>query len=370
MATTATFSASHSISAIVFASCILRGAFEQTRASGLEQPSVCECELLVFTDSSIHTCFEFPSHAVHIAEILLDWDADFRPLAKAYKSAPELQHTPKRPPPHGYKTSQFPLRATTTPDTTVENMIEIFREVYEDQLQMDAPKDLNWAIPTYNDQASNSLIRGMKARRKGDNTPFTRADCFQIGPGMWHLGLNYLWHLLAIHRGHVDDLGSLESFFTANNKVRHGSEHPDYHALKASTSQVLFGIILHAWELECPFSSLSEFAASKPSASMLLDIAYTILDKHVSTPSPDDCRLDPCDPETEDGVRRNVKLLCRDLLRFHTFHRAVKSGDAGRIFELLGDFTIWFCGAGAKNYTTELLHFIRNLKKVWPPEFA
>lgn len=52
---------------------------------------------------------------MHIAEILLDWDENFRPLAKVYKLAPEQQHTPKRPPPHNYKTSQFPLRATRRP---------------------------------------------------------------------------------------------------------------------------------------------------------------------------------------------------------------------------------------------------------------
>lgn len=308
--------------------------------------------------------------AIHIVEILYEWAPAFRPLSSDYTSSPILQHPAIRPPPKGYTTEQKPLRATTTSDKTIEDMIEIWREIYEDQLAVDAPKEIHTAIPTYNDQASNALIRSAKVRRKHDNSDFTSFRCQQLGPGMFHFDLNTVWNLLCVHRGHVDDVGSIESFITHNGKVRHGSEHPDYHALKATETQVLFGIMLHAWEKECGSSSLASFAASKPTPNALLKIAYTILDKYASTPGSDDYRTDINDPESEDVIRRNTQLLCRDLLLYWTMHKAIKSGDGGRTFQMFGEFAIWFAGAGARNYCAECLHFIFNQVMIWPPDFA
>lgn len=67
---------------------------------------------------------------------------------------------------------------------------------------------------------------------------------------------------------------------------------------------------------------------------------------------------------------RNIILLNRDLLIFYELDLAISSGDFGHIEIFLGTLTMMFAGAGCKNYTTEFLHFIQNLNKVWTPEFA
>jgi hypothetical protein len=74
--------------------------------------------------------------------------------------------------------------------------------------------------------------------------------------------------------------------------------------------------------------------------------------------------------ETEDMALGNAVLLNHDLLLFYELSLSISSGDFGRVELMLGILTMTFAGAGCKNYTTELLPFIQNLKKVWTPKFA
>jgi hypothetical protein len=69
-------------------------------------------------------------------------------------------------------------------------------------------------------------------------------------------------------------------------------------------------------------------------------------------------------------VQQNTILLNRDFLMFFELSSAISSGDFGRVEILMGTLTMMFAGAGCKNYMTELLHFMQNLKHVWTAKFA
>lgn len=226
--------------------------------------------------TSIHA-----SQALHLVKILLQFSPAFASSAPEYRSSTFLQHLPVRPPPAGWKTEQFPLQTTTTAENTTDKNMEVWREAYVEQMKMNVIEDLGkYAIPSINDQATNSNIRGAQARRRDDISPFTRFDTVQLAPGMFHVLLNSSWYILNLHRGSAEDHGSLESFFKLLDKTRHGSEHPDYHALKATETQVLFGLTLHAWKVECGFPTLEAFAASNPAPQTLIEIAHKIRQNH------------------------------------------------------------------------------------------
>ncbi|KAI0039254.1 hypothetical protein FA95DRAFT_1504441 [Auriscalpium vulgare] len=268
--------------------------------------------------------------ALHITETLLQFCSMSPPARTAYQVSPLLKHQEVRPPPKGHKTQQFPMETVTIAENSTTGNARIIDDIYLRQAKMDDAGDL-----------SN----------------------LQLGPGMFHALLNSSWVILDVHRGDAADPGSLESFITLLNKKRHGSEHPDYHAIKTTLLQVLDGLLLHAWELECGFPSLDDFMASNPTPQTLHDIGHRILQKYARAPR-------PSDPDDIDGVLHNTRLLIRDLLLFRTLHEGVKSGDFGRPEELFGIFTLFFCGAGARNYCAEFLHFLQNLHMVWTPDFA
>ncbi|KAF8159104.1 hypothetical protein K438DRAFT_1986032 [Mycena galopus ATCC 62051] len=280
------------------------------------------------------------------------------------KSAPELQHPQYRPPPPDHQTDEFVLRTTKLDEGSGEGTIQVNDNIYVDQLKF-AINDLdNTAVPSINDQKTNALIRAARLLRLGDLSALLRLDHYQLAPGLFHVELNLSWLLLKIHRGNGADLGSLQYFIGLLAKVRLGSAQPDFETLVSLFKQVLAGAMLHFWEVESGMS-LKELAKSKPSASTLLDIALRIFTKYASG------ILEPdSDTPDSDNTFHNFHLLMRDLLLFHFLQTSISSGDFGRVELLLGTLTMMFSGGGCSNYQTELLHFLQNLKKVWPEPFA
>jgi hypothetical protein len=332
------------------------------------------------------------------------------PAFEHYASDPALQHKPRRPLPDGYKTKQYPLRISTIDESTVAGTIDVLNNSYMVQLAMKPEELANMAIVSINDQLSNSNIRSAKLLRMKDVNTFTRIQNFQLGFGLFHLCMNLIWAMLHVHRGTVNQLGSLSYFFALMEKTRLGGEHPDYHTLLTAMMQTLDGLILAAWRKECGHLTLADFAASKPTPEQLLSISKAILLKY-STPmnepempdkssvsgdggdeedegseddddddgevSEDDVSMlgdadeadELLDPY-EDIAHRNTCILTRDLLYVAELTRAISDGDWGRVEDIISNLAMMFRGAGSNNYCSEILHFIFNLKKVWGEDFG
>ncbi|KAK6985151.1 hypothetical protein R3P38DRAFT_3230809 [Favolaschia claudopus] len=292
---------------------------------------------------------------------LITFNSDVRPTYSQMQSLPpELQHTAYRPPPPGYKTQEFVLRTTTIDEATTESTIQVCENIYLDQLQYDIHDLDDTAVPTYNDQKTNALIRSGQLQRRNDISAILRLEHLQVAPGAFHMELNFSWMLLRTHRGEGAELGSLQYFIGLLAKTRLGSPKPDFETLVSLLMQVLTGAMHHFWEVETGMS-LSALAQSQPSASRLLAIAGKIYDKYASG---------VLDDISSDHTFRNFHLLMRDTLVFYTLRGAISSRDFGRVELLLGTLTMMFTGGGCPHYKTELLYFLQNLKKVWPEPFA
>jgi hypothetical protein len=309
-----------------------------------------------------------------------------------YSDCPKLQHGPRHPL-LLRKTQTYPLRMTTINEAMVAGTIKIWHNVYDKQLKLARERIQDIAIPSYNDQLTNARIRGAKVTRNKDVNPFLRLDNVQLGYGAFHKCLNLVWAILKTHQGAVEQLGSLKYFFALLEKTWLGNEKPDYHTLLVSLMQILHGIILQAWRQESGHLSLQRFAKSKPTPEKLLELALQIIQKYAtpmvkksSTQTQADEDSDATDDEDEapalslptpppndpqDNIaHRNIHLLVRDLLYVAELVRAISDGDWGRIEDILGQLTMLFRGAGSNNYSTELLHFLHNLKLVWGDDFG
>ncbi|PBK86073.1 hypothetical protein ARMGADRAFT_873934, partial [Armillaria gallica] len=61
----------------------------------------------------------------------------------------------------------------------------------------------------------------------------------------------------------------------------------------------------------------------------------------------------------------NTHLLIHDLLYVTEVTCAISDSNFGWVEDILPNLAMMFCGAGGKNYCTEILHFMHNMKKVW-----
>ncbi|KAJ7183912.1 hypothetical protein C8R46DRAFT_856486, partial [Mycena filopes] len=310
-------------------------------------------------------------------------------------SNPLLQHIPRRPIPLGYVSHHTPARASIIEEATTRGNLLFHDEVYVNQLRRTPESLSKYTIPGFHDQLTNARIRAAQLLRKKDLNAWERREIFQLGFGLFHLCLNLVWGVLHVHRGSVNELGSLTYFFALIEKARLGGDQPDYHTLLAALTQIAHGLLLNAWLKECGFASLPLFAESKPSPDTLRKLAARILteyatpmpapsegpesenestdsdsgSEHESSTAPKTARPAPVQP-TEDIAHHNVRLLTRDILMVLVLVRAISDGDIGRVEVLLPHLAMMFRGSGCNKYCTEILHFIHNLKHVWTPEFA
>lgn len=341
--------------------------------------------------------FQFQLKIV-IVHVLTKYSEHF----KSYAAHPSLQHKPRRPMPKGYVTEQYPVRATTIEEATVRGNLLYHEDIYLTQLKRN-PEDLSkYAIPTFNDQLTNSRICSGQILRARDLNSWTRREVFQVGFGLFHLCLNLVWALLHVHRGTLEQTGSLTYFFALLEKTRLGGEHPDYHSLLSTFTQIRDGLLLNAWRTECGYENLKEFSQAAPSPERLLAVAQQILSKYATALARPDTETESSSEESDldsgkdmdsgsdaeqhpapqpgrvqvppipdgDLAHQNIRLLTRDLLYLGELVRAISDGDIGRIEDFLPQLAMMFRGAGGNNYCTEILHFIFNLKHVWTPECA
>ncbi|KAJ7078342.1 hypothetical protein C8R44DRAFT_654613 [Mycena epipterygia] len=243
-----------------------------------------------------------------------------------YSNNPALQNIPRRPLPDGYRTPQFPVRISTEDESSIPGNLAVHYDMF--------------------------------AVRAFDVNPFLRAQVFQLGIGLFHLCLNLIWAVLNSHRGHESVEGSLSYFFVVLEKARLGGKKPDYHSLLAALMQILDGLLLDAWRLECGAANLTAFAAKEPTAEQILTIADRIIANH-ATPN----RSPSSTPVDE--IHENTRRLIHDLLHVAEVTRAISNCDFGRVEDILSNLAMIFRGAGSKNYCTEILYFTHNLKHVW-----
>lgn len=334
--------------------------------TGLSPPDVC-----LSRDQLTHLQHQF---SVIILRVLFKHCDGY----SKYISDAALQPLPRRPLPVGVKTKQFPLRTTTIDESSIVGNLMVHDDAYSVQLEK-KPEDLGlYAIPSVNDQSTNARIRSGQVMRINDLDTWARRDILQLGFGLFHLCMNLVWALLHMHKGSLNQTGSLTYFFALMEKARLGAEHPDYHTLFAALSQILEGIILNAWRDE--LGNLKDYAKTKPKSQDLLLHAKSILNR-CACPLEDwrkgSKAKDPLVPPfpgapnpLHDIAHQNSLLLTCDLLYLMELTSAISEGDFGRVEDILPTLAKIFRGAGSNNYCTEILHFLANLKYIWTPKFA
>ncbi|KAJ3512948.1 hypothetical protein NMY22_g15183 [Coprinellus aureogranulatus] len=334
-----------------------------------------------------------------IVQVLLRHTPGF----EGYRKRAGLMPTPRRlTAQKARSTIQLPLRVTTIEEASTNGNSLFHDEAYINQLKADPGKLSEYAIPTYNDQLTNSRIRSVKLERAADINPWEKRDTFQPYMGLFHLCINFSLALLQLHRGALDETGSFTYLFRILGKTR---LKPDYHTPSTAMYQIFDGNIYSIWERLCtgrkvnntfaspsdladgataeanpgetappPILTPNDYAATAPTSEELLAKVTEIL-KDYATPLPptpldelrnvkvdigDDgetirttgaakrkylpmamfqhARPDPA----EDVANQNLRITLRDLLVFTELMSAIAAGDIGAPFRWAATLLLLF----------------------------
>ena len=186
---------------------------------------------------------------------------------------------------------------------------------------------------------SNSRIRTAQLERSKDIDAWECREALQTAWGAFHALMNLIWLLLHIHRGSLEELGSLTWFFNIMDKTRLSGEKPDFHTLLSALEQVFASIILNGWRHESGSSTLQEYAQSRPGPDEILATAAQVIKNHAIPVSPvheDDIKKGTTERKPDDNIPyHNLRVLACDLLYVCELTRATADGDFGRIEDTL-----------------------------------
>ncbi|KAJ7983224.1 hypothetical protein DFH06DRAFT_1441030 [Mycena polygramma] len=216
----------------------------------LELLPILDASLITFSADIRPTHSELKSTQQHLCISIVELLVKNSPGFEYVAGASELKHPQYRPPPADHKTTEHVLRTTIIDEGSTDGTVQVNDNLYIDQLKFGIHDLDNIAVPSYNDQKTNALIRSARLLRMGDLSALLRLEhyqpCYQLAPGAFHLELNLSWMLLKIHRGNGADLGSLQYFIGLLAKVRLASSaQPDFETLGLLFNQVLAGAMLH-----------------------------------------------------------------------------------------------------------------------------
>ena len=265
-----------------------------------------------------------------------------------------IEHEAHRPPPQNYKTTECVNPTMEFDEAKTSGVLSFIETLYLEIFKLSEEILENLAIPTVNDQLTNSRVRTSQIERRDDESAFLRMDNFQIGVGFFHVLMNLLWQIRSNHKGSDEVPGSLSFWWQLLGTKRVGNDRPDYYTLRTFLYDVLYANILHCWSKKTGYARLEDFAEKKPSPEELMSIAREIVDEYAS---------DKALESSDDNLLNNAILLNRDLLFFYETDSAISSGDFGRLEQLFGILARMFSGAGAKNYALEFLHLIQKDRK-------
>ncbi|KAJ7129941.1 hypothetical protein C8R46DRAFT_925140 [Mycena filopes] len=111
-----------------------------------------------------------------IVQLLIENTKGFEYL----KDSPDLRHKAYRPPPSDHHTTEHVLRTTKIDEGSTEGTTQVNDNIYLDQLKYDIHDLDDTAVPSYNDQKTNALIRSAQLLRMGDLSALLRLEHYQL----------------------------------------------------------------------------------------------------------------------------------------------------------------------------------------------
>jgi hypothetical protein len=264
-----------------------------------------------------------------------------------------------------HKTRYYMLGTVPIDESSIGGNVQVFAEMLSQQgLDSEANQKLLGAkkriFPTVGDQMTNARIDTVLDLRIRDPNGFERMEYCVPVPGWFHIVLNLGMSTFDCFRGgdltmsFIRDVTLLgRTGLTMNMRKKR----PDFHTNDEFLRHKLYALIRSLWMHYSDTQTVDELAAWVRSISpaQLHQTAVRIYAERISAGAIESLSNEP----ELDQVLRNIILMTRDLLQYHSVRTAIQSGNVGWLEDLLPNLLIYFKGRGNSNYAVELVNTLQ-----------
>jgi hypothetical protein len=265
----------------------------------------------------------------------------------------------------------FILKTSTKEESSYDGTLDVMEDTFqqlllngkEEQMHTSRERIIAWL----GDQLTVERLRGLWRFRHEDHNSFDRLDYMIPIFGWFHLVMAFANSIHKQYLGTSAAIGSLRQAFDILKRrglITQSTKGPFWHNLDEAIHHISEAHLRACWLDVGKVDTLGDLKTKSPRE--LLNLASTIIREYASREALNKID-DISDSEAKDGVYRQWTAFAADVLPYLQLRQAIKSGDVGRIEDLIPTLLFRFAGGGNSKYTIEMLELLQGLHCEWPP---
>ncbi|KAJ7722007.1 hypothetical protein B0H16DRAFT_1790019 [Mycena metata] len=264
----------------------------------------------------------------------------------------------------------FILETSTKEEASYEGTLNVMADAFR-QLLLDAVNEqmrtaIQRIIAWIGDQLTVERLRGLWKYRHEDHNSFDRLDYMIPIFGWFHLVMAFANSIHKQYLGNSAAIGSLRQAFDILKRkglITQSTKGPFWHNLDEAIHHISEAHFRASWLDMGKVENLAELKSRSP--AQLRELASTLIREHASREAVN--KIEGMSPRDRDDVYRQWTMFNMDVLPYLQLRQAIKTGDVGRIEDLIPTLLFRFAGGGNPKYTIEMLELLQGLHREWPP---
>ncbi|KAJ6499887.1 hypothetical protein DFH09DRAFT_945039 [Mycena vulgaris] len=263
----------------------------------------------------------------------------------------------------------FILKTSTFEEASYEGTLNVMNDAFN-QLLLNSQDEqertaLKRVIAWIGDQLTIERLRGLWKYRHEDHNSFDRLDYMIPIFGWFHLVMAFANSLHKQYLGTLASAGGLRHAFDILERkglVSQSTKGPFWHHLDEALHHISEAHFRASWLDVAKVKKLADLKTKSP--QQLRDLAKEVIRLHASREAVN--RIDRMQPAERDHIYRQWTMFNMDILPYLALRTAIKSGDVGRIEDLMPTLLFRFAGGGNPKYAIEMLELFQGLQREWP----
>lgn len=280
------------------------------------------------------------------------------------------------------KSQQVPTEGMDINQSTVQGNADALEELFR-QGDVGDPDERagvtavgNHVILVHGDLGTCERVESLQESRSAEATPWRRLQHVVFVMGLFHLKMacaDAIWKTFIKPKSAQEDPTSLMAYVTEIRPKETGKigSKPGFRRMHEVIKHVGIASRIDCWREETKKStghdSLEGWAAAKPTWDSIEALATKLATNYLPSKHLRVGTMRMQSPENRDEQWENTLLREHHFLLYEELSYALNAGDIGRVEACFMPWVFIFRGCGKHKYATQMMKFLHNVHRVYPP---